>query len=96
MRAHAGCLVLALACGACASIGDMGPPSVGAVQSIAVRDCAFLPTAEVAAKIIKANAPGLNSNRPIASAICVATDPKVGTSHAKVAGIAIEGLRVRP
>ncbi len=86
-------LVLALSCGACAVAG---PPSVGAVQSITVRDCAFLPTAEKTAAIIKANAPGLNSSNSIASAVCVATDPKTGMRNAKVAGVAIEGLRVRP
>lgn len=86
--------LIAFALTNCANMG--GAPSVGDVQSIAVKACAFLPTAETVAKIISSNSPALNTSAAIASAICAAVAPKSasGASKATVAGVPVEGLKV--
>ncbi len=87
---------LALALGGCGVLGKDGGPSIGDVQSIAVKACAFLPTAETVGKIIAANSPALNTSAAVASAICAAIVPKAGpgAGRATVAGVPIEGLKV--
>jgi hypothetical protein len=87
----AGALALALT-----NCAGMEKPSVGDVQSVAVKACAFLPTAETVVKIIDAKSPALTTSAAIASAICAAIAPKAGPGAGKatVAGVPIEGLRV--
>ena len=86
---------LAFALPGCAIFEKAGV-SVGDVQSIAVKACSFLPTAETVGKIIAANSPALNTSAAVASAICAAIAPKAGpgAGRATVAGVPIEGLKV--
>jgi hypothetical protein len=85
-------LALALALAGCSVVNESGGSTVAEVQSIGVRDCAFLPTRETAEKIIAARSAQLDNSAAIANAICtaVATE-RCGT----VAGVPIEGLKVR-
>jgi hypothetical protein len=87
--------VLALMLAGCGAF-EKGGLSVGDVQSIAVKACAFLPTAETVGKIIAADSPALDTSAAVASAICSAVAPKAGpgAGRATVAGVPIEGLRV--
>jgi len=86
-------LALGLSLAGCdAIIQSAGQPTVAEIQSIGVRDCAFLPTKETADKIIAARSAQLDSSAAIASAICVAVATE---RRGTVAGVPIEGLRVR-
>ena len=85
-------LALGLWSGGCAPIVPAGPPTVAEIQSIGVHDCAFLPTKETADKINAARSSQLDSSAAIASAICVAVATE---RRGTVAGVPIEGLRVR-
>jgi hypothetical protein len=85
-------LALGLSLAGCDAITQAGQPTTAEIQSIGVRDCAFLPTKETADKIIAARSAQLDSSAAIASAICVAVATE---RRGTVAGVPIEGLRVR-
>jgi hypothetical protein len=90
-------LAVAFLATGCASLNSSGSPSVGDVQSLAVKACSFLPIAETVKTIIDVKSPALNTSAAIASAICEAISPKAGpgAGKASVAGVPIQGLRVR-
>lgn len=88
--------LLALALAGC-SVFEKASPTIGDVQGVAVKVCAFLPTAETVAAILAAGSPALTTSSAIANAICNAISPKAGpgAGRATVAGVPIEGLKVR-
>lgn len=88
--------LLVLTMSGCSAL-DKVAANVGDVQSLAVKACAFLPTAETVRAILAAGSPTLTTSSAIASAICAAISPKAGpgAGRATVAGVAIEGLKVR-
>ncbi len=83
-------LMLALALGACDYIGDGNRPSVAGVQAAGVRQCAFLPTEDTAAAIVRARP--TQSDDAIAAQICAAVK---NSKRGSVASVAIEGVTTR-
>jgi len=60
---------------ACTTTASTGDDTVAKTQAAAKAACAYLPTAETVADIIKAGDPRLSTAKAIADAICAALNP---------------------